>query len=127
MQHFSIAYHKRLWFNQSMNSARNTNRPTKTTFKSFVKKNAASLLVKVNSEFDSMSDCVRTADGAWRMVEQGAIQLDKPYTMGIPGVWLVGGGRDWFEAYETQDVIGIRGANCCGSFTVAVAKQQYTA
>ena len=110
-----------------MNSARSTNRPTKTTFKSFVKKNAANLLLKVNSEFDSMSDCVRTADGAWRMVEQSTMQLDKPYTMGIEGVWLVGGGRDWFESYETAELIGIRGVNCCGSFTVAVAKQQHTA
>jgi hypothetical protein len=83
--------------------------------------------VKVNAEFDSMSDCVRTADGAWRMVDQSAIELDKPYTMGIDGVWLVGGGRDWFEHYETDAVIGIRGFNCCGSFTVAVAKQQHAA
>jgi hypothetical protein len=105
-----------------MNSARNTNRRTKTNFKSFIQKNAANLLVKVNSEFDSMSDCVRTADGAWRMVEQSAIELDKPYTMGIDGVWLVGGGRDWFEHYETDAVIGIRGFNCCGFFTVAVAR-----
>jgi hypothetical protein len=110
-----------------MNSARNANRPTKTTFKSFVKKNAANLLVKVNAEFDSMSDCVRTADGTWRIVAQSAVQLDKANTMGIEGVWLVGGGRDWFEHYETAAVIGIRGLNCCGSFTVAVAKQQHAA
>jgi hypothetical protein len=110
-----------------MNSARNTKRPTKTTFKSFVKKNAANLLVKVNSEFDSMSDCVRTTDGAWRMVDQSAIQFEDQYTIGVKGVWLVGGGRDWFEHYETDTVIGIRGFNCCGSFTVAVAKQQHAA
>jgi hypothetical protein len=110
-----------------MNSAHNTNRRTKTNFKSFIKKNATNLLVKVNAEFDSMSDCVRTTDGAWRMVDQSAIEPGKPYTMGIEGVWLVGGGRDWFEHYETAAVIGIRGFNCCGSFTVAIAKQQHAA
>ena len=106
-----------------MNSARNTNKITKTTFKSFIKQHAAKgLLLKVNSEFDSMTDCVKTANGTWRAVNGQQVQLDKANTMGIDGVWLVGGGRDWFESFDADGLIGIRGMNCCGSFTVAVVK-----
>ena len=40
--------------------------------------------------------------------------------MGLAGVWLVGGSRDYFTEYADGLLRGIRVSNCCGSFTIAV-------
>jgi len=36
---------------------------TRTTLKSFIKKNSDNLFVKVESSFDGMTDCVQRVDG----------------------------------------------------------------
>jgi hypothetical protein len=95
---------------------------TKATFKSFIKKNRASLLIMVSSRFDGMTDCCEsTGDKDFT----AALDSDRfeEHTIGIQGVWLVGGGRDWFFTFETETHIGIEYSNCCGSGAIAIAKQ----
>jgi hypothetical protein len=94
---------------------------TKTTFKSFIKKNRSSLLIKVDSRFDGMTDgCRSTGESQFTP----ALDSDKwlEHTFGISGVWLVGGGRDRFTEFETETHRGIKFSNCCGWGSVAVAK-----
>ena len=94
---------------------------TKATFKSFVRKNRVSLLIKVKSNFDRMCDGVREVE------DNGfskALDTDRDWghdsDLGIHGIWLVGGGRDYFQPYTDGIVSGIEVSNCCGSYIVAV-------
>jgi hypothetical protein len=92
---------------------------TLATFKSFVKKNREQLLINVGSKFDGMTDCVQsTNDGGF----SAALNSDTPFSnnLGIAGVWLVGGSRDYFSPINENGLSGIRASNCCGSFTIAV-------
>lgn len=92
---------------------------TKATFKSFVKKNRANLLVFEKSRFDGMVDCVMPTENSGFTK---AVSADYAHdnNLGIQGVWLVGGSRDYFTAYEKNGVKGIEVYNCCGSFVVGV-------
>ena len=91
---------------------------TKTTFKSFIKKNADNLLIQVKSEFDGMVDgCVSVKGG---FVKAQAADRYTENTYGIHGAWLVGGGRDWFTEYNKDGITGIEVTNCCGRFIVGV-------
>lgn len=93
---------------------------TKTTFKTFIKKNAEKLLIENQSTFDGMDDCVRACEGGFRPAVRTERNVDN--TFGIEGAWLVGGGRDYFEAFEDAVRVGIRVFNCCGSFVIATPK-----
>ena len=91
---------------------------TKATFKSFLKKNKGNLYIKETSRFDGMVDCVmQTGDGSYSPMV--ARENSHENECGYAGVWLVGGGRDYFEAVSEGPFKGIRVSNCCGSFTVA--------
>lgn len=94
---------------------------TKATFKSFVKKNRSNLLILCKSDFDGMSDCVMpTGDTLFhKVVDADHIHENN---LGIQGVWLVGGSRDYFTAYEKDGIQGIDVYNCCGHFVVGVKK-----
>jgi len=91
---------------------------TKATFKSFVKKNRAKLLVNVKSKFDGMIDGTRTVNDGFAPAEAAEHVFDN--NLGICGVWLVGNSRDYFTAYEKDNLKGIAVSNCCGSFVVAI-------
>lgn len=97
---------------------------TKTTFKSFVKKNEGKLFIQVQSDFDPMVDCVMpNNDKAFKKLEKKegtTYQLD--HDLGYNGIWLVGSSRDWFEAYEDDNFIGYEYYNCCGSALVVIKK-----
>ena len=104
-----------------MKTENETKKITKATFKSFVKKNRASLLVKVGREYDGMVDgCVAVEGGFKAAVDELSADEVNPHTLGLKGVWMVGGGRDYFESYSVNGVSGIRCSNCCGNFIVAV-------
>lgn len=92
---------------------------TKATFKSFVKKNRDNLMILSKSNFDGMSDCVMST-GQTAFVK--AVNTDNPHenNLGINGIWLVGGSRDYFSAYDKDGYKGIDVYNCCGHFVVAV-------
>lgn len=84
---------------------------TRTTFKTFLKKNANALLVKRSSQFDGMTDCVETIHDASFCPSDADAAMSG----------LIG--RDSFSAFEDNQLVGIRVYNCCGSFTVATQKE----
>ncbi len=93
---------------------------TLATFKSFVRKNRENLHVRVESSFDGMVDCVMGNDGAkFEPAQETEYNLEA--TLGIEGIWLVRGSRDYFEGiYDNEgNLVGIHVWNCTGSFTVA--------
>jgi hypothetical protein len=99
-----------------------TKRITRATFKAFIRKNRAGLMVRVNSTFDSMEDGVRPNGGA---AFRPATETDQysERTLGINGVWLVGHSDDYFRAYDDGAMVGIEYENCCGSGIIAIAKE----
>lgn len=90
---------------------------TKATFKSFIRKNAGNLHVKVRSRFDGMTDCIQPIKDGYTPAEPDRFPEN---TLGIKGVWLVGNSRDYFEPIEEHGFKGFKVVNCCGSFVVAV-------
>jgi len=92
---------------------------TKATFKSFIRKNQGTLYIKCMSSFDGMTDCVEYDNkaGFEKVTENDSCHGN---TLGISGVWLVGGSRNWFKKYEDAEYEGIEVSNCCGSFILAV-------
>jgi len=99
---------------------------TLATIKSFIKKNRADLFINVESDFDSMTDCVESRNGGFVKAEQDKTDsINSDYnerTQGIKGAWFVGGSRDYFNLYDENGFIGYRCYNCCGSFVLAIAK-----
>lgn len=94
------------------------NKITKATFKSFIRKNEGKLFIKQQSHFDGMTDCIQQLDGGYVPVQKPEYNHEE--TLGIQGVWLVGGGRDYFTAVEENGFKGICCYNCCGQFILAV-------
>ena len=92
---------------------------TLATFKSFVKKNRNQLLINVGSSFDGMTDCVQSTNDSGFST---ALDSDTPFNnnLGIHGVWLVFGSRDYFYPSNENGLTGIKVSNCCGSFTIAI-------
>jgi len=93
---------------------------TLATLKSFIRRNRANLLVKVTSHFDGQIDGVRSHPNAEFRSAESAGHVEN--TLGISGVWVVGGSRNSFTSYEDAQHAGIRCYNCCGTFVVAVLK-----
>lgn len=93
-------------------------RITKATFKSFVKKNRANLYIKVKSSFDGMTDCVEQLNGGYEPAVNATYVHEN--NLGIKGVWLVNGSRDYFREVSENGFTGIEVYNCCGTFVVAV-------
>jgi len=92
---------------------------TKATFKSFLKKNSGKLYIRTKSHFDGMTDCVeQCADQGWSKITDAEYKHEN--NLGIQGVWLVGGSRDYFTAYNDGKFSGIDVYNCCGHFMVGV-------
>jgi len=90
---------------------------TKTTFKSLVKKNEGNLYIWNLSHFDGTVDGRVSCKSTWRKVEPTTLHKDN--TLGINGVWLVNGSRDYFTPYNENGFTGIEVSNCCGHFVVA--------
>jgi hypothetical protein len=90
---------------------------TKSTFKAFLRKNPRPF-IKVGSSFDPMVDCVTPVGDSFKVARDANYPCEN--NLGLAGVWLVGGSRDYFTEYADSLLRGIRVSNCCGSFTVAV-------
>jgi hypothetical protein len=106
---------------------------TVATVKSFIKKNRTSLLLEVKSSFDSMQDMVTRCEGGFREATPRtyysqdargyvAVAEDCKNSLGINGIWFVGGSRDSCSRFETETLIGFEVSNCCGTWKVAIAK-----
>ena len=91
---------------------------TKATFKSFLRKNEAKVLVKVGSSFDPMVDCVMPVADKFEPARRANYPCEN--NLGLAGVWLVGGSGNYFTEYDREGLKGIRVSNCCGAFVVAV-------
>jgi len=108
---------------------------TKANFKKFVKmwRDTGKLLIRTESKFNGMTDGVESVNDTFSValnatrwnwnanppVEEWTGE-DCSYTLGIAGIWLVGGGRDSFSLHCENGIIGIHVYNSCGSFTVGV-------
>jgi len=91
---------------------------TLATLKSFIKKNKDQLHINVRSAFDGMVDAVRY-DSNSSFVR--ATKSDGyAATLGIQGVWVVRGSRDFITAYNDNGFVGYHISNCCGSFILAI-------
>lgn len=120
---------------------------TKSTFKSFLKKNEGNLFIQTKSYFDGMVDgceyvpsserrfaplqkhTVRDTDYEYGL-ERGrtreeveASVLSNKNTLGYSGIWLVNSSRDHFNAFDDGEFEGISVYNCCGSFVIATPKR----
>jgi hypothetical protein len=99
---------------------------TLATFKKFIKQNYTDLLINVKSSFDGSTDCVeRLHDGFKKATTDKTVSKNTSYhdaTLGINGVWLVRGSRDFFNSFENETLKGIEVSNCCGTFIVAITK-----
>jgi len=96
---------------------------TLATFKSFIRKNRDALQILVSSKFDGMTD---GCEGTGQTDFSPALECDRKdegytkHTLEIAGVWLVGGGRDYFTAYNNNGFTGIEWSNCCGHGVIAI-------
>lgn len=94
-----------------------TKKITKATFKSFVKKNINNLYSVCFSDFDGMQDCVTSTERILKKVT--SFDWSRGYgDCGMPNVWLVGHGDDYFCEIEYKGMKGIECYNCCGSWAV---------
>lgn len=91
---------------------------TLATFKKFLKENQGHLYIKVVTDFDSMTDGLRSLNGDFEEViydNNGHVEN----TLSIQGLWIVGGSRDYFSLYQDNTFIGIEVHNCCGKQIIA--------
>lgn len=93
---------------------------TMASVKSFVRKNKGNLKIKTKSSFDGMVDgCVYDHKASFVPVKETTTHVE--HTLGIPGAWFVGGGRDMVDPITVNDkVVGFKCFNSCGSFEVMV-------
>ena len=99
---------------------------TLATFKSFIRKNRDALLIRTISDFDGQCDGVRNVQDTFHPIVGFDPVAERQHicshNLGLAGVWLVLGGRDYFRAWSDETHSGIYVSNCCGSFILAVAK-----
>lgn len=96
---------------------------TKATFKGFIRKNQDRLYLNEKWNFDGMVDgCVECHRGFRQAQGEPTSWNSAENTLGIEGLWLVGGGGDSFAAYDDGVFAGIEYYNCCGAGILAVKK-----
>ena len=96
-----------------------TKKITLATLKSFINKNE--VYVKMESSFDGMSDMVEYDKNAKYMPAQKT-DSNIANTLGVNGLWVVGGSRNYFKYFEDENFYGIDVYNCCGSSLIAIKK-----
>lgn len=93
---------------------------TLATVKTFLKKNAGNLYINVKSSFDGMTDCCESRyEGFTKAI---ATDEHPSHKLGIEGAWFVGQSRDYFSAFENDQMTGITVSNSCGRFVLAIVK-----
>lgn len=95
----------------------NDKKITLATLKAFIRKNAGELYIRNVSDFNGMTDGVEYATHPQaRRVTVDSECYQQAHTLGIRGVWVVGGSRDHITAHEKDGESGLHVYNCCGSF-----------
>lgn len=97
---------------------------TKATLKKFVRENRDKLFINTRSRFSGMIDGCEIVNNGFKSIIEDDKVISSDYTLGIKGVWLVGGGRDYFREYNDPDFTGIETTNCCGCFVLAVRNEK---
>lgn len=98
-----------------------TKKITMATMKSFIRKNTGKgLFLNVKSSFDGMQDCCESRNYGFLRAMREENHISN--TLGMHGMWLVGGSRDYFNKYEDSRFIGIEYSNSCGRGIVAIEK-----
>lgn len=88
---------------------------TKATLKKFIKDNAKSLYIRIDSHFDWMTDCVEQIDNpTLKQVDHKKIDFTKKYNWWIEWLRLIWSSWDRFEKNENK--VEVR--NCCGMCTL---------
>jgi hypothetical protein len=97
---------------------------TVATVKSFIRKHPDAL-IKVQSDFDGMTDCVcNDPEAEWHPLEKRDPEhAFEKTTLGYKGVWFVGHSRDWVRAYDDDGMTGFEVTNSCGCWIVAIRKE----
>lgn len=95
---------------------------TKATFKKLVREGIErdNIYIKALSTFDGQIDGTRYLDGGFTKTQKR--DDGNEHNLGVVGIWLVGGGRDYFQGYEDDQFAGIEVSNSCGHFIVAIKK-----
>lgn len=91
---------------------------TLATLKKFIRENKSNLLLKRKSEFSGMTDGLEFIKEEFSPVTFTNSNLEN--TLGIEGVWVVGGSRNYFTPFVSETHIGIDVYNCCGNFILTV-------
>ncbi len=96
-----------------------TKRITKSTIKSFIKKNADNLYIQKKSSYDGM--CDGWSDRAAHPFQRASIGTHSNQ-LGIEGAWFTTTGNIFHE-YNDGVYIGYNVYNCCGEFNIAIKIQ----
>ena len=93
---------------------------TRTTIKSFIKKNFDDLYISTRSRFNGMIDCVDSChDQEFYKVEEDNRERFYDSSLGIKNAYFVGSSGDYFEPYNRDGFKGYEIYNCVGSFVLA--------
>ena len=94
---------------------------TRTTIKSFIKKNFDDLYISTRTRFNGMIDCVDAcADQSFHKGERDERERFHDTSLGIKNAYFVGSSRDYFQPYDLDGFKGYEIYNCVGSFILAV-------
>ena len=98
---------------------------TRTTIKSFIKKNFDDLYISTRTRFNGMIDCVDAcADQSFHKVERDERERFHDTSLGIKNAYFVGSSRDYFQPYDLDGFKGYEIYNCVGSFILAVKEEK---
>lgn len=89
------------------------------TLKAFIRREYKNknLYIKEQSRFDGSIDSIRFIESGFSQVENFN-ELEE-HTLGIQGLWLVKGSRDYITPWADKEFIGYEISNCCGQSILA--------
>ncbi|HNV97518.1 MAG TPA: hypothetical protein PKL13_04435 [bacterium] len=94
---------------------------TLATLKKFIRENKQNLFLKRKSDFSGMTDGIEIIREDFSPITLTDSNLEN--TLGIQGVWVVGGSRNYFTPFVEGNYVGIDVYNCCGSFLLTTKIQ----
>lgn len=93
---------------------------TRSTLKSFIKKNFDNMYIRLDSSFSGMTDGIEYYNEGFEKAEKTERSID--HTFGLNKAWFVGQSRDYFTKFENEKFVGYEVSNSCGSFVLAISK-----
>lgn len=93
---------------------------TKSTLKSFIRKNADNLYIKCEKDFNHMIETVETINSNFKKIKIELESLNEKFY--FVGKFFGGSQSDCFESYDDGTFVGIEMSNCCGSSIIAIKK-----